>query len=102
MSLIVRASWRLLAAGLLSLFMASTAMAQVSYLTLYVFNEGAPVRNIEILLDDELIGLTNERGVAELEIAPGIHYLELRMQDSVILDQQILPWKTNSRSGSWT
>ena len=90
MSLIVRASWRLLAAGLLSLFMASTAMAQVSYLTLYVFNEGAPVRNIEILLDDELIGLTNERGVAELEIAPGIHYLELRMQDSVILDQQIL------------
>ena len=38
----------------------------------------------------KLIGLTNESGVARLSIEPGIHYLELRVQDSVVLDQQIL------------
>ena len=90
MPLMTRAARRLLAGSMLCLLLATTAMAQVSNLTLYVFNEGVPVRNIEILLDDELIGLTNERGVAELEIAPGIHFLELRMEDSVVLDQQVL------------
>ena len=82
---------RLLRAGiLLCLLQASAVFAQSAELTLYAFNEGAPVENLEILLDDELIGLSNEYGVAELQIEPGIHYLELRLQDSVVLDQQIL------------
>jgi TonB-dependent receptor len=81
---------RLAAAALLCLLTATVALAQSARLTLYVFNQGAPVENIEILLDDRLIGLTNARGVAELAIEPGIHYLELRLQDSVVLEQQIL------------
>jgi TonB-dependent receptor len=68
----------------------ATVLAQSSQLTLYVFNEGAPVENIEILLDGQLIGLTNASGVAALKIDAGIHYMELRMQDSVVLGQQIL------------
>jgi outer membrane receptor protein involved in Fe transport len=93
MSLILRSVSRLVAPGMLSLLClltATAALAQSSRLTLYVFNEGAPVENVEILLDDQLIGLTNARGVAELDIEPGIHYLELRLEDSVVLDQQIL------------
>lgn len=81
---------RLAAAALLSLLTATVAVAQSARLTLYVFNQGAPVENVEILLDDRLIGLTNARGVAELALEPGIHYLELRLQDSVVLEQQIL------------
>ena len=77
--------------GATLLFMlATTASAQDAHLTLYVFNEGAPVENIEIVLDGELNGLTNIHGLAVLDIEPGIHYLELRLQDSVVLDQQIL------------
>ena len=49
-----------------------------------------PVENLEILLDDKLVALSNEYGVADLSIEPGIHYLEIRLQDSVVLDQQIL------------
>lgn len=93
MPLILRSVCRLVAPGMLSLLClltATAALAQSSRLTLYVFNEGAPVENVEILLDDQLIGLTNARGVAELDIEPGIHYLELRLEDSVVLDQQIL------------
>ncbi|RPH95968.1 MAG: hypothetical protein EHM68_11845 [Lysobacterales bacterium] len=81
---------RLPAAVLLCLLTATVALAQSARLTLYVFNQGTPVENVEILLDDRLIGLTNARGVAELAIEPGIHYLELRLQDSVVLEQQIL------------
>jgi hypothetical protein len=76
--------------GLLWFVLTATAIAQTANLTLYVFNEGSPVEGIEILIDDQLIGLTNLRGVAELELDPGIHYLELRMQDSVVMEQQIL------------
>ena len=36
------------------------------------------------------VELTNEYGVARLSLEPGIHFLELRLQDSVVLDQQIL------------
>jgi hypothetical protein len=74
----------LAAAALLCLLTATSALAQSARLTLYVFNRGTPVENVEILLDDRLIGLTNARGVAELAIEPGIHYLELRLQDSRI------------------
>ena len=81
---------RLLAGLLLYLAALPTVFAQSYDLTLYVFDVGTPVRNVEILMDEELIGLTNESGVARLSIEPGIHYLELRVQDSVVLDQQIL------------
>ncbi|MDT8319287.1 MAG: TonB-dependent receptor [Xanthomonadales bacterium] len=90
MHLILRAFARLVAAGLVCLLTTVPALAQSLNLTLYVFNEGTPVQNIEILLDSQLIGLTNERGVAVLEIEPGIHYLELRLEDAVVVDQQIL------------
>jgi outer membrane receptor protein involved in Fe transport len=75
---------------LLCLVTSSMVLAQSAQLILYAFNEGVPVENLEILLDDELIALSNEYGVAELAIEPGIHYLEIRLQDSVVLDQQIL------------
>ena len=88
MHLILRALAGLAAAVLIGL--PAAAVAQSSHLTLYVFNKGTPVQDIEILLDSQLIGLTNARGVAELDIEPGIHYLELRLQDAVVLDQQIL------------
>lgn len=78
------------AAALLVSLATAAAWAQYANFTLYVFNEGAPVESIEILLDGKLIGHTNARGVATLEIEPGIHYLELRLEDSVVLDQQIL------------
>ena len=81
---------RLLAGLLLYLAALPTVLAQSYDLTLYVFDVGTPVQNVEILMDDELIGLTNESGVARLAIEPGIHYLELRVQDAVVLDQQIL------------
>jgi TonB-dependent receptor len=80
----------MLVAACLCLLLANAALAQSAYFTLYVFDEGVPVENVEILLDDQLIGLTDAYGVARLEIEPGIHYLELRLQDSVVLDQQIL------------
>jgi len=88
---VVRRAVRRIAAALLpGLLTATSAFAQQASLTLYVFNEGAPVENIEILLDDRLIALTNLHGMAAIEIDPGIHYLELRLEDSVVLDQQIL------------
>ncbi|NNJ65179.1 MAG: carboxypeptidase regulatory-like domain-containing protein, partial [Xanthomonadales bacterium] len=81
---------RRLAGLLLGALFATGAWAQTSELTLYVFNKGAPVPNIEVLLDDELLTLTDDRGVAALSMTPGIHYLELRIEDFVVLDQQIL------------
>jgi outer membrane receptor protein involved in Fe transport len=76
--------------ALLLCLLATNAFAQQAHLTLYVFNEGAPVENIEILLDEDLIALTDSHGRAQVDIEPGIHIIELRMQDSVVLDQQIL------------
>ena len=68
----------------------TSALAQGYDLTLYVFDVGTPVQNVEIILDDDLVGLTNEYGVARLSVEPGIRFLELRVQDSVVLQQQIL------------
>jgi hypothetical protein len=76
-------------AGLLSLSV-SDLLAQSSELIMYVFNEGLPVGGIEVLVDDELVLVSNENGLAELQLEPGIHYIELRMQDSVVHSQQIL------------
>ena len=76
-------------AGLLSLSV-SDLLAQTSELTMYVFNEGVPVGGIAVMVDDELVRLSNENGLVELQLEPGIHYIELRMQDSVVHEQQIL------------
>ena len=75
---------------LLLVFAYSFAAAQTGDLTLYVFNQGTPVESVEILIDDELRAWTGSNGVAVLDLAPGIHELELRVQDSVVLEQQII------------
>jgi TonB-dependent receptor len=69
---------------------ATPVWAQTAELTLYAFNKGAPVHDIEVLVDGELATWTDARGVASLNLAPGIHNLELRMEDHTVLEQQIL------------
>jgi len=66
------------------------AWAQTSDLTMYVFDHGLPIGGVEVLVDDELVGLSNANGLAELQLEPGIHFIELRLQDSVVHEQQIL------------
>lgn len=61
-----------------------------AHLTLYVFNEGEPRGGIEVFLDQQLVTVTGEDGRAEIKPDAGIHYIELRLEDSVVLDQQIL------------
>ena len=75
---------------LLTLLFSSWLYAQTASMRFYVFNKGTPVHDIEVLVDDELVALTDRRGVAELNLEPGIHYLEMRIEDHVVLDQQIL------------
>ncbi|MDZ4728765.1 MAG: TonB-dependent receptor [Xanthomonadales bacterium] len=75
---------------LLGLILTSTAWAQQASLTLYVFDTGTPISGIEVLIDGQLQTLTDARGFAQLNMPPGLHYLELRLQDSVVLEQQIL------------
>lgn len=79
-----------IATGLMALCASANVDADNNLLTLYVFNQGAPVENTEVLFDNQLISLTDQRGLATLELTPGIHYLELRVEDFVVLDQQIL------------
>jgi len=74
----------------LGCLLASTAFAEQAGLTLYVFKKGLPVTNIEVLVDGVVEGFTNERGVAILNVEAGLHSLELREQDLVVLDQQII------------
>jgi TonB-dependent receptor len=81
---------RLWAVALLGWLLASTALAEEAGLTLYVFKKGLPVGNIEVLVDGAVEGFTNERGVAILNVPAGLHTLELREQDLVVLDQQII------------
>jgi len=76
--------------ALLGWLLASTAFAEEAGLTLYVFKKGLPVGNIEVLVDGAVEGFTNERGVAILNVPAGLHTLELREQDLVVLDQQII------------
>lgn len=77
----------ILAASLSASF---AAWAQSGELTLYVFDEGRPVQDVEILIDDALVTWTEDNGAALLDIDAGIHELELRVQDSVVLEQQII------------
>lgn len=67
-----------------------SAWAQNSGLTLYVFDKGLPVGDIEVLVDDVVVAATNEQGVVVLDIPAGLHRLELRKQDLLVLDQQII------------
>ncbi|MFN2168050.1 MAG: hypothetical protein ACK2U9_17545, partial [Anaerolineae bacterium] len=59
------------AVGVLTCLLAAfPAAAQYANLAVYAFNEGAPVRGIEILVDDDLVSVTNEYGTAELQLDP--------------------------------
>lgn len=91
MSLIVNArqSWRV-ALALCLLLLAGSAWAQDANMTLYVFKKGLPQPNIEILLDEQLVGVTDENGVIRFDMNPGIRYLEIRDQDLTVLAQQLL------------
>ena len=75
---------------LFTLLSSTWLYAQTASMRLYVFNKGTPVHDIEVLVDNKLVALTDRRGVAELNLEPGIHYLEMRIEDHVVLDQQIL------------
>ena len=66
------------------------AMADKASMTLYVFKQGLPVPSIEVLVDEHVVGFTDEKGVVLLDIEPGIHVVQLREQDLVVLDQQII------------
>jgi len=77
-------------AAVLGWLLVSLAFAQQAGLTLYVFKKGLPVSNIEVLVDGVVTGWTNEQGVVVFSIPPGLHSLELREQDLVVLDQQII------------
>jgi hypothetical protein len=74
----------------LLLCLAQLALAQSASMTLYVFKQGLPVEHIEVLVDGRVIGATNERGVVVVDLQPGLRRLELRDQDLVVLDQQLL------------
>lgn len=90
-----RRRWRALAvvqlaAVLLATVLMPAAWAQEASMTLYVFKKGLPQPDIEILLDEQLVGATDEAGVIRFDIPPGIRYLEIRDQDLVVLSQQLL------------
>ncbi len=81
----------LLAFMLLPVLLASApARADTARLVFYVFDAGAPVSDIEVLVDGELTMLTDASGRAELTTTSGIHLLELKREDSLVLDQQVL------------
>jgi len=84
-----RLTWRAALACLL-LALAGAAWAQNAEMTLYVFKKGLPQQNIEVLLDEQLVGVTDDKGVIRFEIPPGIRFLEIRDQDTVVLSQQLL------------
>lgn len=81
---------RLILTLLASWFLVSTVFAQDAGLTLYVFKKGLPVSNIEVLVDGVVTGSTNEQGTVVINVPSGLHSLELREQDLVVLDQQII------------
>ena len=77
-------------AVLLGLASPSLLAQETSELSLYVFDGGLPVAGVEIFVDDELRLVSNVNGLAEVQLEPGIHYIQLRLQDSVVHEQQIL------------
>jgi len=88
-SLRARARTRLLAA-VIAASLATGALADDASMTLYVFKKGLPQQYIEVLIDGQVVGATDDGGVATFPVPPGLHVLELRDQDLVVLDQQIL------------
>ncbi len=81
---------RYLLTALAGWLLVSLALAQQAGFTLYVFKKGLPVANIEVLVDGVVSGWTNEQGVVVFNVPAGLHSLELREQDLVVLDQQII------------
>jgi len=81
---------RLWVVAWLACLLTTTAFAEEAGLTLYVFKKGLPVGNIEVLVDGAVEGFTSDQGVAILNVPAGLHSLELREQDLVVLDQQII------------
>ena len=77
-------------AVLLGLASPSLLAQETSELSLYVFDGGLPVAGVEVFVDDELRLVSNVNGLAEVQLEPGIHYIQLRLQDSVVHEQQIL------------
>lgn len=75
---------------MLAAVLATTAYAQNSGLKLYIFDKGLPAAGIEVLLDDNVIGASDSQGLVQLDIEAGLHRLELRRQDLLVLDQQII------------
>lgn len=82
--------YRIVLAAITACLACQAAWGQHANITLYVFKKGLPVNSIEVLVDGEVQVVTNEQGVAVLEVPAGIHELELRDQDLVILSQPIL------------
>lgn len=85
-----RAVISLVVMALTVLCTSQAVQAAPSQLTIYVFNKDEPSAGIEVLVDSELVTLTDLTGRAVITPAAGIHYLELRQEDSVVLGQQIL------------
>jgi len=81
---------RILLKSLAGWLLVSLAVAQQAGLTLYVFKKGLPVTNIEVLVDGIVTGWTDQQGVVIFNVPSGLHSLELREQDLVVLDQQII------------
>ena len=88
MSLMARV--RRVALAWVLLLVAGAAVAEDARMTLYVFKQGLPQPDIEVLVDDRLYGLTDANGVVRITFEPGIRFLELRDQDLVLLSQQLL------------
>ncbi|KAA9129853.1 outer membrane beta-barrel protein [Marinihelvus fidelis] len=84
-----RARGRLLAA-VITASLATGALADDASMTLYVFKKGLPQQYIEVLVDGQVVAATDDGGVATFPVPPGLHVLELRDQDLVVLDQQVL------------
>ena len=80
----------LLLSMLLSPWLVPSAQAGNAQLVFYVFDSGTPVANIEVLLDGRLEVLTDAGGRAEVAATSGIHLIELKREDSLLLEQQLL------------
>ncbi|MDX1380557.1 MAG: outer membrane beta-barrel protein, partial [Xanthomonadales bacterium] len=85
--------------ALAALLLAGLARADDASLTLYVFKQGVPQPDIEVLVDERVAAVTNAQGAARVSIPPGIRRLELRDQDRFVLDQTILA--TDGEISQW-
>ena len=75
---------------LAALILPGVALGQSASMTLYVFKQGLPTPDIEVLVDGRVVDVTNENGVVVLKLVPGLQQLELRDQDLVVLSQPLI------------